>query len=368
MDPYPHDIIHISGRPVSITSIVEKSVIPESEYDVALFSFIQAWFHGSKAFNLTTSGSTGEPKPITIKRDQMIASARLTERALNLKPSFHSLLCLHPKYIAGQMMLVRSFVTGMRLNVVPPVSNPLALLEGQKVDFTAMVPAQVFDVIRSPFAASLNDIDTLLIGGGSLDEESLALLQNTSCKCYATYGMTETVSHVALRTLNGNNVSREFIALPGIGIDQDERKCLVVRWDILNKEIITNDIIELTGSNKFIWVGRWDNVINTGGKKVIPEKLEATIKGFFMKEHVQMRFIVGSIPDPKFENKVIVIAEGKLSDEDIRRIQKNIGDAVEKHEIPRAIYCVDHFKETPTGKVDRKATIDNAVSKGNLTV
>ncbi len=291
----------------------------------------------------------------------MVASAKATETAAGLRRGWTALLCLDPRFIAGKMMLVRSFVTGMNIVAVAPGANPLSFLPPQTtIDFTALVPYQVRSVLSSPTgAAKLGAMQSILIGGAELDSGTRSQLDtlSTSTSVYATYGMTETLSHIALQKLNKPGAQDYFQLLPGIQIQNDDRGCLVIGAAYLGSEkIITNDLVELIGNDRFRWLGRFDNVINTGGVKVIPEKVEKEISKLFTQLGISNRFFLAGLPDASLGNKVTLIIEGTLPIEDHELIQKLKG-IITRFETPKEIRRVAKFVETDTQKINRKATI-----------
>lgn len=351
---YPFKDFVLNGRSIRFEAVVQGEEDAITGFEKALFLFIRQWLQGDQSFELFTSGSTGDPKAITVTRSQMIASARLTALALDLKQNQTALLCLDPSFIAGKMMIVRTFVVGMSLQVVVPTSNPLQYANGS-IDFAAMVPLQVHEIIRSN-PTGLDNVKTLIIGGGIIDNETLKLLQNTSCQCYATYGMTETISHVALRKLNGEDMSLHFTAMPGIQFGEDDRGCLVVYWDQLSKTIVTNDMVRLIDKKRFEWLGRWDNVINTGGIKINPEKLEDAVAVMFGELGLNNRFIISHLTDARLGDKVVLIIEGDISSVLLSDITRLMEHTLSKYELPREILSCPMFVETLTGKVNRRET------------
>ncbi|HTF20325.1 MAG TPA: AMP-binding protein, partial [Chryseolinea sp.] len=304
MDSYPYKSIVCNGRPVSIDDIINRKAPATTAFEEALFGFMRQWLSDVDEFLLTTSGSTGTPKSIVVTRGQMIASAQLTSKALHLKQGQTALICLNPEYIAGKMMIVRSLVTGLTIIAVNPASNPLRQV-AQHVDFAAMVPLQVHELLHAGSRDAFQQLSTVIIGGGAIDAQDLTLLQDLPCRFYATYGMTETVSHVALRQLNGDGASEYYLALPGINFSLDARGCLIIHWPDLGDAIVTNDLVQLEDDGRFIWLGRWDNLINSGGIKIIPEKLEATIANVLRNAGHHARFFVSSVPDARLGRKVV---------------------------------------------------------------
>jgi O-succinylbenzoic acid--CoA ligase len=358
MTHYPYDSIVVNGQVVSIDSILNRTAKAASGFELTTFNFISDWLSGSERFVQNTSGSTGDPKPIVITRNQMIASATLSIAALNLRQGDTALLCISPEYIGGKMMIVRSFLAGMRMIAITPASNPFNVLtDNTPVDFAAMVPYQIHEIIRSSVARKLDDVKKIIIGGATLDRQTVSQLHGYRCVFYSTFGMTETISHIALRQLNGRQASENYRTLPGIKISTDERSCLQIEWGQLGKKITTNDIVEIIDTNTFRWIGRWDNVINTGGVKVIPEKLEEQIDKIFNELGIRNAFFVGSVADEALGNKVTLFIEGSLETETIEEIKRRISQVIPKMELPRHVIFIQSFVLTENGKINRQATI-----------
>jgi len=340
--------------------------------------FISEWYSSSDKIVLQTSGSTGKPKSISVKKEWMQNSAQLTEKTFGLKEGDTALLCMPMKYVAGKMMVVRALELGLDLKVVEPSSSPLKDIDGQ-IDFVAMVPLQLEN--------SLNDLDkvkTLIVGGGQVSQQLIEELQKISTQIFETYGMTETLTHVAIKPLNGPNRSDVFHALDGIQFGLDDRGCLVIHvpsilslranppaggeaWqshlNTLNKEITSlqpprndnsnsnatitsNDIVELIDDISFRWLGRYDNVINSGGVKIIPEGVESKLASAISNR----RFFIAGLPDESLGEKVVLIIEGD-------EIALSF-DLLEKHERPKEIYFIRNFVETGSGKICQKETVN----------
>jgi o-succinylbenzoate---CoA ligase len=357
MSAYSFNSITINGREIKLDHILSNSVTPLSEFEVSTFLFIQKWFSSDDTFIQKTSGSTGTPKTILIKRQQMIASAQLTAEALQLKAGDNSLLCLDPEYIAGKMMMVRSFITGMKIVAVNPATNPFRdLPRSVSVDFTAIVPMQLREIIQSDHAHRLDSIKNILVGGAALDEGIQKKLSKFNSRVYATYGMTETVSHVALQRINGPFPSEYFTVLPGIKINVDNRGCLEINAPYLSEKIVTNDMVEIRNSTHFKWLGRADNIINTGGIKVIPEKIENEIRRLFEQHKVENKFLISSMPDPALGSKIILVIEGDLAHITGDTIKSHLKQILKNYEVPKEIYTNINFVLTENGKVNRKET------------
>ena len=285
-----------------------EEILNASTPEVA--AFLDEWFAPSDFVWGHTSGSTGTPKPVRLLKRDMEASARLTNDFFDITCRSVMLLCLSPDYIAGKMMIVRALLSGADLLVVTPSS--------------------------------------LIIGGAPLSPGTEVELEKLPVDMYATYGMTETVSHVALRRI-GDSLSL-YCALDGISFSIDERNCLIIHAPHFSvKEFVTNDVVELVDSRNFRWIGRYDHVINTGGIKVFPELIEKKIAGLFTR-----RFFVTSCDDLKWGESVALVIEGEaLSLEQEKILLEKIRAKVNKYEFPRKVLYVQKFKETSSGKVIR---------------
>jgi len=290
-----------------------------------------------------TSGSTGQPRFIKISKDHMQASARMTLDFLRLNKGDKTLLCMSPKHIGGIMMIIRAVEGGLNLSVTEPSARPIETLKDD-FDLVAMVPYQV--------AASLDElprIKKLIIGGGPINpglEEKLNKLPN---EIYHTYGMTETISHIAMRKVNSPD-KEVFHTLPGIAVSQDHRGCLVVEAPRLGvHKLITNDQIELCGKGKFIWLGRYDNIVNSAGIKLHPEGIEKKMGS--MGYH----YFLAGLPDPRFGESLIMVVESKekLTHNHFESAFKKLG----KYEIPKRIITISEFVMTESGKLNRRETL-----------
>jgi O-succinylbenzoic acid--CoA ligase len=227
------------------------------------------------------------------------------------------------------------------------------------IDLAALVPLQVETILNSSCRAQFDNIQSVLIGGAALNPLTMHELKSLACTCYATYGMTETLSHIALQQLNGRSAQDYFEALPGIKLDIDERGCLVIHAPHLsNKPFVTNDLVALVTPSRFRWLGRADNIINTGGIKVIPEKVEAAIELIFDHLKIARRFFVTGLPDPTLGQSVTLIIEGDaLSPDQERQLHEKMMDLIDRYELPKTIHYVSEFATTDTGKTNKLKTI-----------
>ncbi|MFW5726816.1 MAG: AMP-binding protein [bacterium] len=330
-------------------------------YGKSTLSFCHDWMQGRKDYEQQTSGSTGKPKVIRLTRTQMQVSAAMTARALRLQAGYRALVCLSTDYIAGKMMLVRAMEVEMQAHVVPPSSQPLTGLE--KIDFIALVPLQLSSMLDENVQQNLdklNSMRAILLGGAPLSlslEEKIR--QHISVPVYHSYGMTETVSHIALRKINGKAAADTYKLLPGIEAKQDKRGCLMVKGAVTEgRWLITNDLIEMISAESFRWLGRADFVINSGGVKLQLDQLERKIEKLLGEQGLFFSFLVSGLPDEKLGQKLIMLVEeapDNVQDSDsLRRILK---PHLSTYELPREVISVRHFVRTPSGKIDRQATL-----------
>ena len=325
--------------------------ICNTQWQQDIFEFILEWFDEKTYVQAKTSGSTGEPKSIQLEKEKMNQSAKMTGEFFNFKKGNTALLCLSPQFIAGKMMIVRALIWQMELICVKPDGHPLAILN-QDIDFAAMIPLQVRNSIQKP--SQLNRIKTILIGGGVLDKDVEKQVQGLNSRCCASFGMTETLSHVAIKTLNGSEKSKSYKALKNISFSLDERSCLKIDAPaLLSAPIVTNDMVELKSETEFEWLGRFDNVINSAGIKLFPEQIEEKIAPFIN----QPFFLIGT-PDKHLGDKMILLIESNDKNQSLKKeIQSKIEAYLEIYQRPREIILVSEFERTLTGKIQRKATL-----------
>jgi len=237
-------------------------------------------------------------------------------------------------------MMVRSLKLGLELKVIEPSSNPMKGIT-EKIDFGAMVPLQLENTLND-----LAKVKTLIVGGGQVNPKLVEKLQNVSTQVYETYGMTETLTHVAIKPLNGPSKSDVFRALDDIDFELDGRGCLVINAPKMNpKPVITNDFIDLVDEKSFRWLGRYDNIINSGGIKIIPEVVEAKLSSIVPNR----RFFIAGKSDKSLGEKVVLVVEGKSMDISCK--------SLDKFEQPKEIHFIPEFVETKSGKIHRQTTL-----------
>ncbi|MDY0986132.1 2-succinylbenzoate--CoA ligase [Flavobacterium sp. ACN2] len=338
-----HNYFKLNGYHLNAKDLcrIAYSFIKEGDaYEQSIGEFFLDWFDKKDYIEMTTSGTTGLPKLVRLKKQAMIQSALATGDFFDLKPGDKALLCLPTQFIAGKMMLVRSLILGLELDVVSPSLHPLEL-NTTTYDFVAMVPLQVQNSI-----AGLSKVRKLIIGGAKLDSALEEKLLPLKTEIYETYGMTETITHIAAKRL-GDSV---FSILPNVKISQDDRQCLVINVATISDEpIVTNDLVELLNEQQFKFLGRIDNVINSGGVKLIPEQIEAKLIG-----KINSRFFVTGLPDTTLGEKLVLVIEGEKQE-----FEPDFFDVLGKYEKPKEIVFVSKFKENENGKLLRKPTLQD---------
>jgi o-succinylbenzoate---CoA ligase len=312
--------------------------------------FILQWLSRSPNLEVRTSGTTGEPKKISLSKQMMTESARLTKEALKLSDHSKVVACLPSQFIAGKMMIVRALVNQFQLNWIRPSADPFAEIK-KAPDFIALTPMQVKNALRY-HKTTFETTSTVLIGGQSVDKILERDLEFSNARCFESYGMTETASHVAIRAINGSARTDWFNALPGYSFKVDDRNCLIIFHDTWFPEgLITNDQVELTSTTTFSCLGRLDYVINSGGVKVHPEKVEEKIRPFLG----ETRFMIYKEPDNTTGERVILYLEKGLELSDFGgQWLKSIQEVLSSVERPKNIYVIDRFDETATAKMIRK--------------
>ena len=312
---------------------------------MSLEEFLLEWRSDSPYVEVKSSGSTGEPKRMMVEKRRMMNSARITCDFLGLKPGDTALLCMSLNYIAGKMMVVRSIERNLKLITVEPSGHPLT--EDSKYDLVAMVPMQVYNSLQVPEEKErLMQIKHLIIGGGAIDETMEEELRDFPNAIWSTYGMTETLSHIALRRLNGKEASEWYEPFPSVKVRLNEEGCLVIDApEVCEETLVTNDIAEIEASGRrFRILGRKDNVICSGGIKIQTEEVERTLKPY-----LDAPYMISKRPDPKFGEIVVLLTEGDISD--AREACERI---LPKYQQPKDYLRVDRIPLTETGKPARK--------------
>jgi o-succinylbenzoate---CoA ligase len=336
--------ITIEGEKFTTDDILKNKFTPSNSQQNELKKFLLDWFNKNEEMTIMTSGSTGKPKPMNVKKKYMIKSACNTCTYFNLTKNDKVLLCLSLNYIAGKMMVVRALVAGLDIYPVEPTGHPFSFSD-QNFKFASLVPLQVSDSIQiSTELEQMKNTEILLIGGGPLNPELENSLKGFTNKVYVSYGMAETLSHIAIRRVNGPEASLYYTPLPAISISvSNENKLIVYAPEINKNKIITNDVAEVNADGSFRVFGRSDNVINSGGIKVQAEVIEETLSTY-----LKIPFAISSVPDIKFGEIIVLVVEQKIDKLLIKKILPH-------YQIPKRIIQVNKIPLTESGKINRAA-------------
>lgn len=345
MNVSSHSFVHpdfkINGKLQNrerLVYLAESFINVGQEFENEIGNFILEWFDKNSHIEISTSGTTGQPKKIKIEKQAMVNSAIATATYFELKPKDKVLHCLPTRFIAGKMMLVRAIILGFDLDIVVPSAKPLE--NNQSIyGFAAMVPMQVENSITQ-----LNQVKKLIIGGAKISNSLKEKIIEQSINAFETYGMTETITHIAVRKVG----EAYFTVLPEVIISQDENNCLIINAPRISTETIkTNDLVKICNATQFEFIGRIDNVVNSGGVKLFPEQIEEKLLG-----KITSRFFVAGIQDEKLGEKLVLVVEGKK-----QNLDNSIFDELNKHDKPKKIIYIDNFIETENGKIKRKETL-----------
>lgn len=342
----------IASQTITINNITysRNDIVNVSEKDVPfsaeLLTFLKEWYNSSKYMIAHSSGSTGTPKKLKIEKQRMLQSALLTCQFLDLQRGDSALLCMNLKYIGAKMVVVRSLLAGLNLVEVKASGNPMVCIDA--TDFAAMTPLQVFNSLQDPKQkVKLMAIRHLIIGGGSIDENLSKELSNFPNTIWSTYGMTETLSHIALRQINGESASEWYTPFENVTISLSESQTLVINAPAVSKIILeTNDIAEINDKGQFRILGRSDNIINSGGVKIQIEEVET-----ILRDWIDADFMITSVPDSKFGEIVVLLIKGENY---LDKIQEICNEKLPEYWIPKAIYSIPEIPYTETNKLNRK--------------
>ena len=340
-----HNRFKLNGYHINREQIyyVAYSFIKEGEpFEQHVGNFLLDWFDEKSYIELQTSGTTGTPKVIRIEKQAMLDSALATGDFFDLKPGDTMLHCLPTNYVAGKMMFVRSFILGLDMKFVEPNSDPLKNID-DSFDFCAMVPLQAKNSLEKLKAQK---IKKLIIGGVKVHKALEEELVKLPMEIYETYGMTETITHIAAKKIG----EKEFTVLPNVKVSVNDDQCLVIDAKNISKDpIVTNDIVNLISDTQFSWEGRIDNIINSGGVKLMPEKIEDKLSTL-----IPRRYFIYGRPDEALGQKVILYVEGESM-----VIEDTVFAVLDKFEKPKEVVFIPKFNETATGKILRTESMQS---------
>jgi o-succinylbenzoate---CoA ligase len=327
---------------------------PQSAFEKQVVDFALRWLSQEQTFTFQTSGSTGAPKPINFSRKQIEGSVALTRNAFQLQAGQTALLCLDMNFVAAKLMIARALIVDMDLLVYEPSGNPFASIQ-QPIDFAALVPYQITQALnQSPQKIDL--VKTIILGGAAVNPTLTKALSNRVTAFYETYGMTETLTHIAIKRIAETII--DFTTLPGISIRLDERQCLHITAPHIQADpISTNDIAELTSPNSFRLVGRFDTIINSGGIKLAPEAIEQKITAVLLQHFPASAFIITSLPDAQLGQQVVLLIETQSIEKSIEStVFQILREILTRYEVPKQILALPQFVRTASGKINRIQT------------
>ena len=311
-----------------------------------VYYFLKDWYSNSKYIEVNTSGTTGSPQKLQLKKTTIATSAIKTCSIFKLTGQSLALLCLPIDYIAGKLMIVRAIVSGLNLIIEEANSLPMQTFDGE-IDFVAVTPMQLKHMINHQ--EILDKAKIILAGGAPIDNTTLELLSELKPRIYQSYGMTETATHVAIRPINHTEVIQPYTAIPGVKFSTDNNHCLIIHAPyVSNEPIVTKDVVKLIDEYHFYWQSRLDFVINTGGIKVYPEDIEKKITTV-----LNTPFYIGSEADDVLGEKVVLYIEDG-PDINLMEIEKQLEQTLDTYEKPRNIIKLKKIRFSPNGKIIRK--------------
>ncbi len=325
---------------------------------MTLEEFLAEWNGDSPCVTVQTSGSTGLPKVMAVEKERMRASALMTCDFLHIQPQATALLCMDLRYIGAKMMVVRALTRQLRLLVVPPCGHPLASLPRKEdIQLAAMVPLQVYNSLQNNQETEiLKSIDHLLVGGGGIDPSLERRLRTFPNAIWSTYGMTETLSHIALRRISGSQASDYYTPLSGVELSVDVNQCLCINAPALHPGILqTHDRVELLPDQRFRILGRSDNVVVSGGVKIQMEEVERLLAPV-----LSAPFLITRARDEKFGECVVLLSE----DSNMAELPAVCRKVLPPYWVPRRFVHVDRIPMTENGKPAR-AEAELIVSEAN---
>lgn len=349
--------IEVEGRLWCAADRPALETLSRTEADNALrdvYAFLSDWFESGPCMQVQTSGSTGQPKQMAVEKQRMVNSACLTCAALGLKAGDTALLCMDMKYIGAKMMVVRALVAGMKLLIRPATGHPMTLID-RPVDFTAIIPLQLYNSLQTDSEKTrLSECRNILVGGGAVDDNLCRLLQPLPCKVYSTYGMTETLSHIALRRLNGQQADGRYRPMEGVSLSLSQEQTLVIHAPaVCGQTLVTNDVAQLFPDGSFVILGRKDNTVNSGGIKIQIEADEA-----ILRRYIKVPFALTSAPDERLGEALVLLVQDDSCD--LEHLKRLMSRELSVYHRPRHIFAVGQVPLTGNGKIDRRACKDMA--------
>jgi O-succinylbenzoic acid--CoA ligase len=321
---------------------LDKAIL--DEIDPEIHKLLSFWKSKENKISVYTSGSTGSPKKINIYKNQMVASAKNTLGYFEIKDNSTFLSCLPLKYIGGKMILIRAILSKSKIVLCKPTVNPINELDTE-IDFIALTPLQLNSLLEKKNI--FKKIKLAIVGGGLVSKNVISKIQNLTTNCFQTYGMTETISHIALRNLKNCNGKTPYKCINDVEVGTNNKNQLIINSKELEiKNLVTNDKVKILSTKEFLFLNRTDNIINSGGLKINPEEVENKI----LKSLGDNNFFVDKIKNDKFGEEIILIALKKIK---IDLLIQSIKLLKDKKIHPKKIYIVDKFIFNDNQKIDK---------------
>ena len=346
----PNDIFFIEGKQYPYNELIEWiHSMSEDQYINTIKSVYKKWLDNNNYISIFTSGSTGKPKEIKLEKSRIYASAKISLAYFKLKKGNKVLLVLPAQKVGGLMLIIRSIIGQLDLCYKKPSLNPFKSELTCDFEFCSLTPAQLAAAWESKNSRrETRKINRILLGGSGIPKGLENEIEKEENVYFHSYGMTETISHVAIRILNGDKKTGYFKALEGVTFESNEDNQLIINAPkILSNPLLTNDVAELIDAKKMIFKGRVDNVVNSGGIKLIVEEIENRLSGIFSNE-----FYLCGIPDEILGEKLVLVIKGSLK-KDESNVLDNKFDFLQKYEVPKVVYLVQDFNYTKNGKLIR---------------
>ena len=209
-------------------------------------------------------------------------------------------------------------------------------------DFTAMTPHQLRNSIEN-----INQFEQIIVGGAPVDDSLRAALKGHTNRIFSTYGMTETYSHVALQNLSKGE--RQYTAVSDVTFSMQGDALVIHAPHIGIEKLVTNDCVDLISSTQFLWKGRIDYVINSGGIKLHPEQIEKVLSTV-----ISVPFFVFGKRDKQLGQSLSIVFEGQMPNQVTKIISKI--DTLSRYEKPKDYFVLSQFVRT-NGKILRNKTL-----------
>lgn len=343
MELFPKHI-KLDGQLVEVKELL-KQADTKADWEKNSLEFLEEWYNNADFIEAKTSGSTGEPKTIRLKKDFVAASAKRTLAFFKLEENDKVLHCLPSRFIAGKLMTVRALIGKLDLKIVDPATD-FKFLNAESFKFAAVVPNQMIKLLNPQLAT--RNLQLVLIGGSSIPQSLEEKLRSVPVQCYSSYGMTETATHIAIRKVNGASPDKFYHCLENIHVKLSENNCLQIHMPGLEQPLKTTDMAELKNSETFRILGRADHIIISGGIKYFPEEIEKKLE-----PHIKLPFYISSLPDDKLGQQIVMYVEAVETPEIKDHLAKTMSVYLSKFEKPRQILFKNLFNRTLNGKLIR---------------